>query len=120
MAKKSSDRRFDKRVTRLGHLYRTDPDAFSVAWEGYVRNWLVEIFSRVHTERTGEGDERLRIFGVLDLAQKLAHATGATSHVSKSLSLLEHECAKAVAGLTDHHLYQFDKDCTTRIREGGR
>lgn len=118
MSKTASQRRFDKRAVELGALLRSDPNAYSRVWEQYVRGWLVEVGNRARAQRIGETDERhLRIFEVLTLARKLAHATGAQSQTSRSLTVLEHECAKAVANLTDPRLYLFNEDCTTRIRD---
>lgn len=118
MAKTASQRRFDKRSTELGVLCRADPKAFARVWETYVRGWLVEVRNRARAQRVGDSDERrLRIFEVLTQAQNLARAAGAESQVNQSLKVLEHECAKTVASLTDRRLYQFNEDCTTRIRD---
>jgi hypothetical protein len=118
MSKTASQRRFDKRAIELGALFRSDPNAFSRVWEQYVRGWLVEIGNRARAQRSGEtGERHLRIFEVLTLAQRIAHATGAKSQVGNSLIVLEHECAKAVANLTDPRMYLFNEDCTTRIRD---
>lgn len=118
MSKTASQRRFDKRASELGALCRSDPQAFARVWEQFVRGWLVEIANRARAQRIGESDERrLRIFEVLALAQRLSQAAGVRSQAARSLIVLEHECAKAVANLTDPRLYLFNQDCTTRIRE---
>ena len=83
MSKTASQRRFDKRAIELGALFRSDPNAFARVWEQYVRGWLVEIGSRARAQRSGEADERhLRIFEVLTLAQRVAHA--AVSHALRA------------------------------------
>lgn len=118
MAKTASQRRFDKRSTELGTLRVSQPEAFARVWEQYVRGWLGEVRNRACAQRVGDSDERrLRIFEVLTQAQSLAQAAGAQAEVGKSLKVLEHECAKAVAGLTDPRLYLFNEDCTSRIRD---
>ena len=117
MAKTASQRRFDKRSTELGTLRVSQPEAFARVWEQYVRGWLGEVRNRARAQRVGDSDERrLRIFEVLTQAQNLAQAAGDQAQVGKSLTVLEHECAKAVANLTDPRLYLFNEDCTTRIR----
>lgn len=119
MAKTSTQRRFDKRAANLGSLRTSQPKRFSLVWEQYVRGWLGEAKNRARAQRAGGSDEqRLRIFAVLRQAQSLAQAAGAHTNpgVIRSLSVLEHECAKAVAALTDSRLYNFNEDCTTRIR----
>ena len=118
MAKTASQRRFDKRSTELGTLRVSQPETFARVWEQYVRGWLGEVRNRARAQRVGDSDERrLRIFEVLTQAQNLAQAAGAQAQVSKSLTVLEHECAKAVASLTDPRLYLFNEDCTTRVRD---
>ena len=118
MAKTASQRRLDKRSTELGTLRVSQPETFARVWEQYVRGWLGEVRNRARAQRVGDSDERrLRIFAVLTQAQNLAQAAGAQAQVSKSLTVLEHECAKAVASLTDPRLYLFNEDCTTRVRD---
>lgn len=117
MAKSASRRRFDKRAIELAELRVSKPDVFAHVWEQLLRSWIGEVRNRAHAQRSGETDERhLRIFEVLSQAQCLAQASGALSQTAKSLKVLEHECAKAVAALTDPRLYMFNEDCTTRIR----
>jgi hypothetical protein len=118
MAKTASQRRFDKRSNELGALLVSQPETFARVWEQYVRGWLGEVRNRARAQRVGDSDERhLRIFEVLTQAQNLAQAAGAQAQVGKSLKVLEHECAKAVAELTDPRLYLFNEDCTARIRD---
>ncbi len=120
MAKTASQRRFGKRATELGALRSSQPEAFARVWEQYVLGWIGEIGNRARAQRTGGDAEerRLHVFEVLSQARSLAVAAGAQSHdgVGKSLVVLQHECAKAVAALTDPRLYDFNEDCTTRIR----
>jgi len=117
MSKTASQRRFDKRSVALKALRISNPEMFSRVWEQYVRGWVGEVHSRARAQRIGDSDERrLRIFEVFTRAQSLAHATGAMSRVVNSLKVIEHECATAVAGLTDKRLYKFNEDCTSRIR----
>lgn len=117
MAKSASQRRFDKRASELAELRVSKPDAFDRVWEQLLRGWIGEVRNRARAQRLGETDERhLRIFEVLGQAQCLAQASGAQTQTAKSLKVLEHECAKAVAALTDPRLYMFNEDCTTRIR----
>ena len=118
VSKTASQRRFDKRAKELGALFRSDPQAFARVWEQLVRGWLVEIANRARAQRIGDSEERkLKIFEVLAVARRLSQAVGVREQVSESLTVLEHECAKLVANLTDPRLYLFNQDCTTRIRE---
>jgi len=118
MAKSASQRRFDKRAAELAALRATQPDAFARVWAQYVHGWLGEVRNRARAQRVGDSDERRRrIFEVLTQAQNLAQAVGAQALAVESLNMLEHECAKAVAALTDPRLYSFNEDCTTRIRK---
>lgn len=119
MAKNASQRRFGKRATELGALRSSQPETFARVWEQYVLGWIGEIGNRARAQRSGDEKERcLRIFEVLTQAGSLAEAAGVLNHggVEKSLTVLKHECAKAVAALTDLRLYDFNEDCTTRIR----
>ena len=119
MAKTASQRRFAKRATELAALRALQPEAFARVWEQFVLGWIGEIGNRARTQRIGDAEERrLHVFEVLGQARSLAVAAGAQTHggVEKSLVVLQHECAKAVAALTDPRLYDFNEDCTTRIR----
>ncbi len=119
MEKTASQRRFAKRATELGALRASQPETFARVWEQYVAGWIGEIGNRVRVQRVGDTEERrLHIFAVLTQARSLAEAAGVQTHsgVAKSLVVLKHECAKAVAALTDPRLYDFNEDCTTRIR----
>lgn len=117
MAKTASQRRFDKRTAELSALCSLQPEVFARVWDQYVRGWIGEVHNRARAQRIGDSDERrLRIFEVLTQAQNLAKATGAPSQAVKSLKVIEHECARAVAGLMDKRLYKFNEDCTSRIR----
>jgi len=117
MAKSAFQRRFDKRATELSALFVSQPEAFGRRWDQFMQGWLTEVRTRARAQREGDSDDRrLRIFEVLSQADRLAQAAGVRVQVAKSLLMLEHECAKTVAGLTDPRLYQFNEDCTTRIR----
>lgn len=117
MAKTASQRRLEKRSAELSALCISKPEVFARVWEQYVRGWIGEVHNRARAQRIGDSDEcRLRIFEVLTKAKNLAQAAGAPSHVGKSLKVIEHECACAVADLMDKRLYKFNEDCTSRIR----
>ena len=119
MVKTASQRRFGKRAAELGALRASQPETFTRVWEQYVLGWIGEIGNRARAQRIGDADERrLQIFEVLTHARCLAQAAGVQCHsgVEKSLFVLKHECAKAVAALTDQRLYDFNEDCITRIR----
>ncbi len=120
MAKNASQRRFGKRTSELGTLLDSKPKEFARVWATFVEGWLAEIHHRVNAQQSGDAHtRRLHIFKVLTQARHLAEAAGALSNrgVEQSLVVLRHECANAVAELTDRRLYDFKTDCTTRIRE---
>jgi hypothetical protein len=119
MPKTASQRRFARRAAELASLRAALPERFQLAWAAYARGWLVEVRNRARAQRAGDCEERrLRIFGVLAQAQALAQEAGvhADAAVVDGLAVLAHECAKAVAAITDLRLYSFNEDSTTRIR----
>ena len=120
MAKKASERRFDKLVGELLVLRTNHPDRFRLVWRNYFRGWAQEVQRRAAAQRQDVADGPIRsIFGVLDKAQRLARGIGAQAEpeVAESLVHLRHVCSHAVSSVTDSKLYRFRTDCTYRLRE---
>lgn len=118
MAKRASQRRFQKRAAALSELFAGDPVAFRRLWETLLANWVEEIRVREHAQRCRTSPDPIpAIFGILDNAQALAKAAKADGDqkVIADLAMLRHECAKAVARVTDRRLYRFSHDCTVRL-----
>ena len=73
MAKKASERRFDKLVGELLELRTNHPERFRLVWRNYFRGWAQEVQRRAAAHRQDVADGPIRsIFGVLDKAQRLA------------------------------------------------
>ena len=94
MAKKASERRFDKLVGELLELRTNHPERFRLVWRNYFRGWAQEVQRRAAAHRQDVADGPIRsIFGVLDKAQRLARGIGAQAEpeVAESLVHLRHD-----------------------------
>ncbi len=120
MAKMASERRLQKRATNLSALYANHPDRFHFVWNRLYKGWVNEVHFRTRQQCSNSSPDAIpAIFDVMKQAHALASASGAVRDpkIESSLMHLQHLCAKSVAEVTDRRLYQFESDCTTRLRE---
>lgn len=112
---KATQRREKREAVRLQELAEQNPERFLKEWRTRIEHWVTEIQLRARAERDENvlPSERLRIFGVLEKAERLLDRCGDQARRligTETRRVLQNECCKAVAALTDRHLYRLSNN----------
>lgn len=118
LARTASRLRQDRRISILMEMCLVDLLRFDRAWGKLVQVRLGGICNRVNAQRAGDSWYWIQVFAGLEMARSLAKATGTQVRktVQKSLVLLQHHCAMAMAPLTKRCLYSFVRHSVRRVQ----
>jgi hypothetical protein len=112
---KATQRREKREAGRLQELAEQNPECFLKEWRTRIEHWATEIHLRARAEHDENvlPSERLRIFGVLEKAERLLGQCGDQARElvgADTRRILQNECCKAVARLTDRRIYRLNNN----------
>ncbi len=112
---KATQRREKREAGRLQVLAEQNQERFLKEWRSRIDGWAMEIKARTRAEgdETVLPSERQPIFGVLEKAERLLDQCGDQARNlvgADTRRILQNECCKAVASLTDRRLYRLSNN----------
>lgn len=121
----ATQRREKREAARLRELAGQNPERFLMEWQSRIEGWVMEINGRARAaadENVPPG-ECLPIFDILAKAERLLGLCGERAQQlvgDETRRVVENECCKAVARLTDPRLYRLtNNESNYRLMKAG-
>jgi hypothetical protein len=112
---KATQRREKREAVRLQELAEQHPEQFLKEWQFRIEGWATEIKARARAAANENvlPSECLPIFDVLTKAERLLDLCGERARRligAETRRIIENECCKAIALLTDLRLYRLNNN----------
>jgi hypothetical protein len=118
---KATHRRERRLADELRALFLSNPQRFHRVWRAHLNGWCAEIVACARDVQHGRAQATLAdAYALLEKGERVLKAMGPEVEGQigeEARAVLNHECAKAVAGATDVWLYRFETDSVHRLMQ---